>query len=86
MNKNDLPGFMRNSEVFTDEELESLVNLKEKPTEQEIDAFKYDPEIQELLNAFIGDETTRLTHQLLKAKSFLREGKVAEAWKVCFVD
>ncbi|MGX1641263.1 MULTISPECIES: hypothetical protein [unclassified Sphingobacterium] len=82
MQKSDIPNFISSSGVFNVQELEQLASIEAIPTDGEIDSFKYEPEIQELLNAFIGDESTRITHQLLKAKEFLNQGRVEEAWKL----
>ncbi|WP_185212233.1 hypothetical protein [Sphingobacterium mizutaii] len=82
MQKSDIPNFISSSGVFNVQELEQLASIEEIPSDGEIDSFKYEPEIQELLNAFIGDESTRITHQLLKAKEFLNQGRVEEAWKL----
>lgn len=78
----DIPAFIKQSGVFTEEDLIQLANAEALPSEEEIDAFQYDSEIQELLNAFIGDDTTRLTHQLLKAKEFIAKGEINKAWKI----
>lgn len=82
MQKSDIPNFISSSGVFNVQELEQLASIEAIPTDGEIDSFKYEPEIQELLNAFIGDESTRITHQLIKAKEFLNQGRVEEAWKL----
>lgn len=82
MQKSDIPHFISTSGVFNAQDLEQLASIDQIPSDQEIDSFKYEPEIQELLNAFIGDENTRITHQLLKAKEFLNQGRIAEAWKL----
>lgn len=82
MQKSDIPHFISSSGVFNAQDLEQLVSIDQIPSDQEIDSFKYEPEIQELLNAFIGDENTRITHQLLKAKEFLNQGRIEEAWKL----
>lgn len=82
MQKSDIPNFISTSGVFNAQDLEQLASIDQIPSDQEIDSFKYEPEIQELLNAFIGDENTRITHQLLKAKEFLNKGRIEEAWKL----
>lgn len=82
MQKSDIPNFIRSSGIFNVQELEQLASIQEIPSDGEIDSFRYEPEIQELLNAFIGDESTRIKHQLLKAKEFLNQGRVEEAWKL----
>ena len=78
----EIPTFIKQSGVFTEEDLNQLANIQAIPSEDEIDSFQYDSEIQELLNAFIGDDTTRLTHQLLKAKEFIAKGEINKAWKI----
>ena len=85
MQKTDIPSFITNSGIFNDSELEKLSSIEQLPTDQEIDAFKYDSEIQELLNAFIGDESTRITHQLLKAKDYLQRDEVKKAWMLALL-
>lgn len=82
MQKSDIPNFISTSGVFNAQDLEQLASIDQIPSDHEIDSFKYEPEIQELLNAFIGDENTRITHQLLKAKEFLNQGRIEEAWKL----
>lgn len=81
----EIPRFIIQSGFFNHQDLLKLSSLDGIPTDQEIDQFKYEPEIQELLNAFIGDETTRITHQLLKAKEFLDKNEVDKAWKLALL-
>jgi hypothetical protein len=52
------------------------------PTDEEIDEYIQSPEIKELLDATIGDGTTRELQLHLKAKELLDEDRVEEAWKV----
>lgn len=78
----EIPNFVTASNIFTDEEINALKSVKQLPEETEIDAYQYQPEIQELLNAFIGDESTRRTHQLLKAKELIQRNEVLNAWKI----
>jgi len=78
----EIPNFVTASNIFTEEEINALKSVKHLPEETEIDAYQYQPEIQELLNAFIGDESTRRTHQLLKAKELIQRNEVLNAWKI----
>ncbi len=84
-NLTPIPDFIRQSLLFDEAELDLLASLGAVPSAQEIDEFQYEPEIQELLNAFIGDEQSRLTHQLLKAKEFLQTGDLVKAWKIALI-
>lgn len=77
-----LPRFIRESTVLTREDCDLLCSIENFPTEEEVDALRIDPEMQELLNAFIGDEHTRSTHIELKAKTYLEKGEVKKAWLV----
>lgn len=78
----DLPGFVRNSVVFSDAEKEKLASMKIIPSEIEVDNIRQLPEIQEMTNAFIGDESTRNIHLQLKAQDYLKKEEVMMAWKV----
>ncbi|MCT1525723.1 hypothetical protein [Sphingobacterium hotanense] len=78
----EIPSFVTASNIFSEEEINALKSVKQLPEETEIDAYQYQPEIQELLNAFIGDESTRLTHQLLKAKELIQRNELLNAWKI----
>lgn len=81
----EIPAFIREAAIFSAEELRALATVEQLPTPSEIDAFRYNPEIQDLTNAFIGDPDTRGTHQLLLAKEFLQQGKVVSAWKIALL-
>jgi len=81
----DIPEFIKQSAIFNEEELRQLASIASVPTAQEIDEFQYEPDVQELLNAFIGDEQSRLTHQFLKAKEYLKNGEFMEAWKIILI-
>lgn len=78
----EIPSFVTASNILSEEEINTLKNVKQLPEETEIDAYQYEPEIQELLNAFIGDESTRRTHQLLKAKELIQRNELLNAWKI----
>lgn len=82
MSYNNLPAFIRNSVVFTVEEKEKLANIVELPTDLEVDEFRMEPIIQELTNAFIGDDSTRNIYLQEKAKEYLEANDILSAWKV----
>lgn len=81
----DIPEFIRESGVFNSDQLLQLATIERVPTPIEIDNFAYEPEVQELLNAFIGDPQTRRTHQLQQARVFLMNGRVIDAWKIALL-
>jgi len=82
MSYTNLPAFVRNSTVFTLDEKEKLASLNVLPTEMEVDKFRLEPTIQELTNAFIGDESTRDTHLQEKAKEYIAANDIISDWKV----
>lgn len=82
MSYTNLPAFVRNSSIFTLEEKEKLASLDVLPTEIEVDNFRMEPIIQELTNAFIGDESTRDIHLQEKAKEYIAANDIILAWKV----
>ncbi len=77
-----IPRFISESVILSKEEIAQLASLAAMPTDEEVDAIRGLADIQELWNAFIGDETTRTTHLQLKAKGYLAAGQVSMAWKV----
>lgn len=82
MQRESLPKFILNSAVLSSEDIDKLCEQANLPTDDEVDQIRIYPEIQELLQAFIGDEHTRDIHVQLKAKSYLAQGDVAMAWRV----
>ncbi|KGE16033.1 hypothetical protein [Sphingobacterium deserti] len=77
-----MPAFVRNASVLTDEDRLKLASVAMLPDEESVDAIRTLPEIRDLLQAFIGDESTRNTHLQLKAKTFLDQNDPVMAWKV----
>lgn len=77
-----LPSFIRNSVVLTEQDKEKLATIVSLPTEVEVDEIRTLPAVQELLNAFIGDESARDTHIQLKAKAYLANNELVTAWKI----
>lgn len=78
----DLPNYIKNSVILTEDDKNKLSKASALPTEFQIDEIRILPNIQELINAFIGDESTRETHIQLKAKEYLEVGDIAMAWKI----
>lgn len=77
-----LPKMIKDSSVFSLEEKEVLASIDCIPTDVEVDEIRYLPQIQELLNAFIGDENTMNTHLQLLAQDYLKSGNIQMAWKI----
>ncbi|MCI0919744.1 hypothetical protein [Sphingobacterium rhinopitheci] len=82
----NLPNYIKESVVLSDQDKEVLAHVSRLPTEIEVDEIRSFSFIQELMNAFIGDETTRDTHLQLKAKEYLAIDDVDMAWKILLLD
>ncbi|MGZ3945903.1 MAG: flavin reductase family protein [Mucilaginibacter sp.] len=80
-----IPYAIRNSKILTGNNLGQLGNVEHLPTDEQIEDYIQSPEIKELLDATIGDSSTRETQLHLKAKQLLDEGRVEEAWKVLLI-
>lgn len=76
-----LPQHIRLSPVLTGNHLGQLGNVETLPTEDEVDALRADPEIREILDAFIGDKATLHIHLHRKAAELLDDGDVTTAWR-----
>ena len=81
----DLPTFVKESLVFSEEEKIELAKINAIPSELEVDAFRNTPAILDLTNAFIGDDNTRNIHLQEKAKDYIRIGDLDSAWKLILV-
>lgn len=77
-----MPVFIRESTILTPEEKNSLCTRARLPVEEEVDQIRLLPEVRDLLQAFIGDESTRNTHLQLKAKEYIALGDIDMAWRV----
>ncbi|HEY0667464.1 MAG TPA: flavin reductase family protein [Sphingobacteriaceae bacterium] len=77
-----LPLNIKNSTILTGNDLGQLANVEELPADAEIETMKNEPHIKEIMDATIGDATTRTTLLHLKAKEYLDTGNVADAWRV----
>ncbi|QBQ41561.1 hypothetical protein E2P86_10535 [Sphingobacterium psychroaquaticum] len=82
MDYNKIPSFIRESVILDASDLSRLASIDHIPSDQEVDAIRSIPEIQELLNAFIGDVSTRTTHLEIKAKERIAANDIPMAWKV----
>jgi flavin reductase (DIM6/NTAB) family NADH-FMN oxidoreductase RutF len=72
-----IPSFVKASKIFDGNDLGKLGNTETLPTTEEIDIFvKESFEVKGVLSA--DDEDTKLA----KAKQYLDENRIAEAWKV----
>ena len=72
-----IPAFVKASKIFNGNDLGKLGNTETLPTNEEIDIFvKESFEVKGVLSA--DDEDTKLT----KAKQYLDQNRVADAWKV----
>jgi hypothetical protein len=77
-----LPDFLRNSDVLTGNELGRLANIEQRalPTPIEIEAFKTEPMVAYLLNKH--HDASELRKELLQlGRQFLAAGRLVEAWK-----
>ncbi len=76
-----LPQHIRLSPVLTGNHLGQLANVEIFPTEDEVDELRADPDIREILDAFIGDKATLQIHLHRKAATLLDDGEVNKAWR-----
>lgn len=76
-----LPASIRNSVVLTGNNLGQLGNVESLPSDEEIDAFRTDPELRQILDATIGDSQTRDRELHQYARKLLESKEVIKAWK-----
>ncbi len=76
-----IPSAIRSSHVLSGNNLGQLGNVEHLPTDKEISQFQSDPELKQIMDATIGDNTNRERELHQYARKLLEEGKVAEAWK-----
>lgn len=81
-----LPSAIRNSKVLTGNNLGQLGNVEVLPSDEDVQKIQAFPEVKDLLDATIGDATTREIHLHTLAKSWLDEGRVMDAWKLLLID
>ncbi|MDF2518969.1 MAG: hypothetical protein K0R59_4265 [Sphingobacterium sp.] len=82
MDYDQLPPFVKDSTVLSTDDKIKLALIDRLPTAMEVDVITTMPEIYELLNAFIGDQSSRNVHLQLKAKEYLQDNQLDMAWKV----
>ncbi|GAC1367764.1 MAG: flavin reductase family protein [Hymenobacter sp.] len=78
-----LPDFLRNSDVLTGNELGRLANIERNalPTPEQVEAFKAEPMVAYLRNRYRNDAPELRKQLLLLGRQFLAEGQLAKAWK-----
>lgn len=81
-----LPASIRNSAVLTGNNLGQLGNVESLPSDEEIDAFRTDPELRQILDATIGDSQTRERELHHYARKLLESKEVIKAWKVLLIN
>lgn len=77
-----IPSAIRNSDILTGNNLGQLGNVEQLPTDEEITQFQSDPELKQILDATIGDNSNRERELHQYARRLLDQGMVGEAWKV----
>ncbi len=80
-----LPSAIRQSHILSANNLAQLGNVESLPSEEEIESVKKLPEIKDILDATIGDASTRQVQLQSRAKVCLDGGDVATAWKILLV-
>ncbi|RZM27193.1 MAG: flavin reductase family protein, partial [Pedobacter sp.] len=81
-----LPHEVRYSKVLSGNDLGMLGNIEHLPAAEEIDAFRNNNAVKEVLDATIGDGVTRTRELHELAKTFLAEGQVLSALKTVLLD
>ncbi|MDB5021461.1 MAG: Flavin reductase domain protein FMN-binding [Pedobacter sp.] len=81
-----LPFDVRNSMELTGNELGMLGNIEHLPSAAEIDEMRNHPAVKEVLDATIGDGSTRTRELHGLAKQFLKQGEVFQALKTVLID
>jgi flavin reductase (DIM6/NTAB) family NADH-FMN oxidoreductase RutF len=81
-----LPFDVRNSMELTGNELGMLGNVEQMPSLDEIDQQRSHPAVKEVLDATIGDASTRTRELHGLAKQFLKQGEVLHALKTVLID
>ncbi|MBN3522121.1 flavin reductase family protein [Algoriphagus lutimaris] len=77
-----IPDEIKNSSILTGNNLGRLGNVEHLPSQEEVEAYSYRPEIQEIRVRFVNDEESWLDHIHLLAQEKLRLGEMEEAWKI----
>jgi len=80
-----LPSAIRQSHILSANNLGQLANVDHLPSEESIKAIKKHPIVKDILDATMGDQSTRALHLHSQAKVFLDDGDVELAWKILLV-
>lgn len=81
-----LPASVRNSNILTGNNLGQLGNVERLPSDEEINVFRINPELRQIMDATIGDTQTRERELHQYARKLLEERNVTDAWKVLLVN
>lgn len=76
-----IPSAVKNSNILTGNNLGQLGNVEKLPSDVEIANFQSDPDLKQILDATIGDNTNRERELHQYARKLLDKGKVMDAWK-----
>jgi len=76
-----IPSAIRNSAVLTGNNLGQLGNVERLPSDKEIMEFQSAPELKQILDSTIGDNSNRERELHQYARKLLDKGRVDEAWK-----
>lgn len=76
-----IPSAIRKSDILTGNNLGQLGNVEHLPSDEEIAQFQSDPELKQILDSTIGDNSNREREIHQYARKLLENGMVAEAWK-----
>lgn len=77
-----IPSAIRNSVILTGNNIGQLGNIENLPSDDEVEIFKSNPELKQILDSTIGDITNRERELHQFAQRLLEEGHVNDAWKV----
>ncbi len=77
-----LPFSVRNSSILTGNDLGMLGNVEALPSAEEIDSMQFNSNVKDILDATIGDSTTRERELHELAHQFLINGNVVDALKL----
>lgn len=80
-----LPSSIKKSDILSGNNLGQLGNVENLPSEVEIEDFKSDPEIKQILDATIVDRGNRERELHQYARRLLESGNVRDAWKALLV-
>lgn len=77
-----LPEPIRRSSALTGNHLGLLGNVEQLPDQEEAEELLSDTEVKEIMDAFIGDESSRRMHLHQLAAKYLDKGDIGRAWKI----